>query len=110
MFTIRQDTPTALPEELRQATHEAWKALSSYMNSLLGTVAQTLDLPPEALTQYSDPGLQLTDQRQATMLRLFRYECQGDKIVSERKLASIHMSNVSGILQSSQNKACRRAL
>lgn len=88
MFTIRQDSPQHLPPEIRSAARSAWVAASSYTNSLLGSVAQTLDLPPEALTQYSEPGLEMTETRQATMMRLFRYECQNEKVVSERKINS----------------------
>lgn len=87
LFTIRIDTEEALPPELRDAARHAWSTFAHYTHDALGRVAQTLDLPSESLTKFSDASLALGPKPQATMMRLFRYECNKPKLVSERRFA-----------------------
>jgi isopenicillin N synthase-like dioxygenase len=72
-----------VPAELRGASVTAWAQIGSYLNSVLGRVAESLELSPEALTKFSEPCINLGNPRTATMLRLFRYEGWDDKIVAE---------------------------
>ncbi|KAF2756472.1 hypothetical protein EJ05DRAFT_65646 [Pseudovirgaria hyperparasitica] len=71
------------PKELKSPAIRAWAEAGQALNAILEQVAKTLDLPPEALTQYSEPCIELNGRRTATMLRLFRYEGHEQKVVAE---------------------------
>jgi len=62
------------PNELKDAASKYWAEAGALMNGTLGKVAESLDLPAEALTVFSKPCATLGDEETATMLRLFRYE------------------------------------
>jgi len=74
------------PDELKTAAEAYWSQAGGLLNEILGLVAQSLGLPPSALTQYSLPCTSLRSEKTATMLRLFRYEGfsgESSKIVAE---------------------------
>lgn len=82
MITLR--TLASTPPELREAAERCWNLANTYLNEMLGLVAESLDLPPEKLQQFSTPQLRLPEsERHAAMLRLFRYEVHEDKVVAE---------------------------
>ncbi|KAK0116699.1 hypothetical protein ONS96_012551 [Cadophora gregata f. sp. sojae] len=62
------------PDVLKEAVSKYWEEAGALLNETLGRVAESLDLPAEALTVYSEPCAKLGEQETATMLRLFRYE------------------------------------
>jgi len=62
------------PESLRNAASAFWAEAGRLLNELLGRVAESLGLPAEMLTVYSEPCGALGHEKTATMLRLFRYE------------------------------------
>ncbi|KAH7407843.1 hypothetical protein BKA64DRAFT_432309 [Cadophora sp. MPI-SDFR-AT-0126] len=62
------------PDELKDAASNYWANAGELLNETIGRVAESLDLPAEALTVYSKPCATLGDEETATMLRLFRYE------------------------------------
>jgi isopenicillin N synthase-like dioxygenase len=62
------------PEELKDAAIKFWAEAGGLLNDILGRIAESLDLPAEALTAYSQPCAELGHNKTATMLRLFRYE------------------------------------
>jgi isopenicillin N synthase-like dioxygenase len=62
------------PEELKDAAIKFWAEAGGLLINILGRIAESLDLPAEALTAYSKPCAQLGHNKTATMLRLFRYE------------------------------------
>jgi hypothetical protein len=75
------------PDEFKVAASAYWRIAGGYLNQLLGYIARSLGLPPEALTVFSEPCIELGSMRTATMLRIFRYEGfegQESKIVAER--------------------------
>jgi hypothetical protein len=71
-ITLRSLSTT--PPELRDAAITYWAVAGKLLNEILGRIAESLDLPPEALTVFSEPCTELKEERTATMLRLFRYE------------------------------------
>lgn len=82
MITLR--TVASTPPELKDAAERCWRLANTYLNEMLGLVAQSLDLPLAALQQFSAPQLNLPpSERHAAMLRLFRYEIHEDKVVAE---------------------------
>ncbi|KAI9054164.1 hypothetical protein LZ554_001335 [Drepanopeziza brunnea f. sp. 'monogermtubi'] len=62
------------PDELKDAAETYWNEASVLLNETLGRVAESLNLPAEALTVFSNPCTTLAEEETATMLRLFRYE------------------------------------
>ncbi|KAE8442259.1 hypothetical protein EG329_003519 [Mollisiaceae sp. DMI_Dod_QoI] len=61
------------PELLKKAASKYWAEAGDLLNETLGKIAESLGLPAEALTVYSEPCSRL-GTKTATMLRLFRYE------------------------------------
>jgi isopenicillin N synthase-like dioxygenase len=87
LITLR--TLDNVPDKLKDAASTYWRVAGELLNQLLGYIARSLGLPSEALTVFSEPCIELRQERTATMLRLFRYEgFEGEqsKIVAERKL------------------------
>ncbi|KAI6711273.1 hypothetical protein PZA11_003605 [Diplocarpon coronariae] len=76
------------PRELQEAAARYWSEASGLSNETLGKVAESLDLPAEALTVYSKPCTALGAEETATMLRLFRYEAS--RGTQSRILAESH--------------------
>ena len=72
MITLRSCDNT--PEVLKSAAETYWAEAAGLLNEILGRVAESLGLPAEKLTRYSEPCTELRSERTATMLRLFRYE------------------------------------
>ncbi|TVY20305.1 hypothetical protein LARI1_G000812 [Lachnellula arida] len=62
------------PPELLEAAEAFWAVAGDLLNDQLGRIAESLELPAEALDVYSKPCSRLTMDKTATMLRLFRYE------------------------------------
>jgi len=89
-----------VPSELVEAAATYWELAGSLLTEMLGGVAKSLELEPEALKRYSKPCSQLGG-RTATMLRLFRYEGWEDKVVAEPHndlgLLSLVMGNTPGL-------------
>lgn len=82
MITLRTGDNT--PDVLKEAAEHCWNLANRYLNSVLGLIAKSLDLPPAALQKFSAPQLSLPpSERHAAMLRLFRYEVHEDKVVAE---------------------------
>ena len=76
------------PKELKDAASKYWVEAGGLLNEILGRISESLGLPAEALTQYSEPCAKLSVDKTATMLRLFRYEgFEGNesKTVAERE-------------------------
>lgn len=76
------------PKELKDAAAAYWAEAGGLLNEILGRIAESLGLPAEALTQYSEPCAKLPIETTATMLRLFRYEGfegKASRIVAERR-------------------------
>ncbi len=76
------------PKELKDAATAYWAEAGGLLNQILGHIAESLGLPAEALTQFSEPCARLSAEKTATMLRLFRYEGfegKESKVVAERK-------------------------
>ncbi|KIK61046.1 hypothetical protein GYMLUDRAFT_43145 [Collybiopsis luxurians FD-317 M1] len=71
------------PPELFSAVSEAWVQAGQVLNDTLARIAETLGLPPHSLTAYSEPCAEFRKERTATMLRLFRYEGNEEKVVAE---------------------------
>ena len=62
------------PDILKDAATTYWKEAGALLNEILGRIAESLGLEPDALSKFSEPCGELHDLRTATMLRLFRYE------------------------------------
>jgi isopenicillin N synthase-like dioxygenase len=76
------------PPELKDAAITYWAEAGGLLNDILGKVAESLRLPADALTRFSDPCKELGWDRTATMLRLFRYqgyEGVESRLVAERR-------------------------
>ena len=76
------------PKELKEAASLYWAEAGGLLNEILGRISESLGLPAEALTQYSEPCAKLVLDKTATMLRLFRYEGfegKESRTVAERK-------------------------
>lgn len=71
------------PKELQAAAQSTWAEAGALLTAMLARIAESLGLPPEALTTYSTPCGTLSSERTATMLRLFRYEAHDAKVVAE---------------------------
>ncbi|KUJ11918.1 Clavaminate synthase-like protein [Mollisia scopiformis] len=61
------------PEVLKEATIKYWSEAGGLLNEILVRIAESLGLPEESFTVYSEPCSRLVEKT-ATMLRLFRYE------------------------------------
>lgn len=61
------------PDILKDAASKYWAEAGDLLNETLRKVAESLGLPAESLTAYSEPCSRL-GRKTATMLRLFRYE------------------------------------
>ena len=80
------------PNELKDAAAAYWAEAGGLLNEILGRIAESLGLPAEALTQYSEPCVKLPIEKTATMLRLFRYEGfegKESRTVAERKFNTL---------------------
>jgi isopenicillin N synthase-like dioxygenase len=87
-LTLRNIDST--PPELKEAAAKYWAQASGLLNEILGKIAESLGLPSESLTVYSNPSRQLDSATRSTMLRLFRYEGfegKESKIVAEGKMS-----------------------
>lgn len=62
------------PDELKHAASEYWETAGTLLNDMIGEIARSLGLPPDALTVFSEPCSTLGVDKTATLLRLFRYE------------------------------------
>lgn len=62
------------------------------LNEMLGRVAESLGLPARALEVFSEPCTQLTQEKTATMLRLFRYD---GSVNEQMKMVAEGRSNTS---------------
>jgi len=91
MITLR--SLDLIPEELRDAAIDFWAQAGRLLNEILGGVARSLGLEEERLVRFSEPGVALGREKMATMLRLFRYEGEGAKIVAEGKFVFISFHN-----------------
>jgi hypothetical protein len=91
-ITLRQLDHT--PEELKVPATKCWALTGKLLNEMLGRIAESLDLPPDSLTGFSEPCTQLDDTMRAAMLRLFRYENQDAKVVAERTSFLLHVWNL----------------
>lgn len=110
-ITLRtiQDTP----DELKEAASKYWVEASGLLNESLGRVAESLDLPAEALTVYSKPCTTLGNEVTATMLRLFRYEGfagKYSKVVAEGMNEQPVMGISANKLVTRHIRACRSGL
>lgn len=61
------------PEILKDVASRYWAEAGNLLNDTIAKVAESLGLPAESLTVYSEPCSKL-GRKNATMLRLFRYE------------------------------------
>lgn len=90
MLTLR--TLDRTPPQVRDAAHAFWAEVGALLrDQLLGIMAESLGLSPDALTDFVGPGAELGAEKTATMVRLFRYEgCNttvGEgRVVAERTL------------------------
>lgn len=84
MITLRSSNNT--PDVLLEPVTALWALCGTLLNNIIGRIAESLALPPEALQAFSKPVSTFQPARTATMLRLFRYEGDSmmDKVVSER--------------------------
>lgn len=85
-ITLRSQEST--PEVLKEAATKYWAEAGDLLNEVMAKVAESLGLPENSLTVYSEPCSRL-GVTTATMLRLFRYEGfegKQSKVVAERKL------------------------
>ena len=87
------------PLELREAVSKFWAEAGTLLNSIVSGIETSLELPPGSLSVFSKPCMELSDEKIATMLRLFRYESfegEAPRIVAEGMLCLIlNKSNVS---------------
>lgn len=90
MLTLR--TLDRTPPQVRDAVLAFWADVGALLrDQLLGSMAESLGLSPDALTDFVGPGAELGAEKTATMVRLFRYEgCNtavGEaRVVAERTL------------------------
>ncbi|KIK61048.1 hypothetical protein GYMLUDRAFT_261007, partial [Collybiopsis luxurians FD-317 M1] len=61
----------------------AWAQAGQVLNDTFGKIAESLGLPPQSLTAYSEPCAEFQKDRTATMLRLFWYEGNEERMVAE---------------------------
>ena len=84
LLALRRFGPT--PLELQDVASTFWAEVGKLLNEILGRIAESLGLRPDALQVFVGPCAELASERTATMLRLFRYEASGIdklKVVSE---------------------------
>jgi isopenicillin N synthase-like dioxygenase len=80
-YTIR--STQLLPSELQAAADTYWSVAGDLLQDMLGRIAESVELKPEALTRLSSGCIRLGEEQTATMLRVFRYEGWEDKVVAE---------------------------
>lgn len=80
-ITLRQIWFT--PDVLKEPAAAAWANVGKLLNEYLALIAESLELPPEVFTSFSEPCTKLDGERRATMMRLFRYENHEPKVVAE---------------------------
>lgn len=80
-ITLRQIGFT--PDVLKESATAAWANVGKLLNDYLARIAESLELPPEVFTEFSEPCTKLDVERRATMIRLFRYENHEPKVVAE---------------------------
>ena len=80
-ITLRQLGFT--PDVLKEPASAAWANVGKLLNEYLARIAESLELPPEVFTEFSEPCTKLDGERRATMMRLFRYENHEPKVVAE---------------------------
>ncbi|RDW57190.1 hypothetical protein BP5796_12640 [Coleophoma crateriformis] len=71
-LTLR--TLDGTPRELRDPAAAFWAEAGGLLNQQLGRIAESLGLPAEKLTMFSEPCKDLGPGKTSTMLRLFKYE------------------------------------
>ncbi|KAE9378036.1 Clavaminate synthase-like protein [Stipitochalara longipes BDJ] len=100
-ITIRSLDRT--PAHIRDAAMAYWAEAGALLNQMLGKIAESLDLSSNSLTVFSEPCLELKRDATQSMLRLFRYNVDGErsKIVAEAHrdlgLLSLVMSDTPGL-------------
>lgn len=80
-ITLRQLGFT--PDVLKEPASAAWSNVGKLLNEMLVVIAESLELPPDTFTVFSEPCTKLDNERRATMMRLFRYENYEPKVVAE---------------------------
>ena len=81
------------PTELKDVASAFWAEVGKLLNEILGRIAESLGMKPDALQAFVGPCAALGNERTATMLRLFRYEGSGVnkvKVVSERTVLRVN--------------------
>lgn len=66
------------PDGLKLAVSAFWAEAAGFLKELLGRIAESLGLPSDAMTVFSEPCIDFGREKSATMLRLFRYEGSQD--------------------------------
>ncbi|KAN0108386.1 Clavaminate synthase-like protein [Hyaloscypha variabilis] len=100
-ITIRSLDRT--PAHVRDAAMAYWAEAGALLNQMLGKIAESLGLSGDNLTVFSEPCLELKRDPTQSMLRLFRYNVDGQrsKIVAEAHkdlgLLSLVMSDTPGL-------------
>ncbi|KIW04766.1 uncharacterized protein PV09_03957 [Verruconis gallopava] len=82
-ITLRRDDADHCPDVLRAPAKNAWNAVFGVLNEWMKGIEKVLELPPSSLTRYTEPCLEMDHHARATMLRLFKYENDGAKLVAE---------------------------
>jgi isopenicillin N synthase-like dioxygenase len=80
-ITLRQLGFT--PDVLKEPASVAWLNVGKLLNEMLEIIAESLELPPDTFTVFSEPCKKLDNEMRGTMMRLFRYENHEPKIVAE---------------------------
>ncbi len=80
-ITLRQLGFT--PDVLKDPASRAWLNVGKLLNEMLVVIAESLELPPDTFTVFSEPCTKLDNERRGTMMRLFRYENHEPKVVAE---------------------------
>jgi isopenicillin N synthase-like dioxygenase len=80
-ITIRQLSFT--PDVLKEPASAVWLNVGKLLNEMLVVIAESLELPPNTFTVFSEPCTKLDNERRGTMMRLFRYENHEPKVVAE---------------------------
>jgi len=72
-----------IPEVLKEPASVAWLNVGKLLNEMLGVIAESLELPPDTFTVFSEPCTKLDNEMRGTLMRLFRYETHETKVVAE---------------------------
>jgi hypothetical protein len=82
-YTIRH---SKCPPELKSAAIASWGAIHQLFDEVLTNIEISLSLSSGALKRFAIPSKVLDETKRSSMLRLFRYDWDKARIVSERKL------------------------